>query len=837
MALVLESYLAESMILDAEGLIEHLFSDEVLPAPAERLYETLQEIIQRHSSDEHPNAPKNIATAMDAVLPRWSEAGDTMLDDEYMDSITAGLAEALNFLRERTLEALQTLHVDTKDLPVRTWSAIRFATMDHASDSDEDDADRPCPLPDLVLRVGDASTSDDHEWSSILSCAHVTPSARDVAHRRPTSAISFLSEGSFDDGTIEVEPVVDKPEDDLEEGDLEDDYSEEDDSAEYGPPDPEPDDGIPSALERAIDAGNPMFSNQPGRRNIPGLTLCANALRLVVLDHGGIVASAPIYHTMQPLLFLRVLTGLLFCTPAQLGLDTTLSTKIDEREYTTVGGQEYEVLDTVFASDRIRGAGTVCRRVRREGAELVMKDTWVIEGSVDSEMEILRELDGSVEGIPRLVAHETVCVDGQLDSTANMRKHLTAGDGDLQCETRLHQRYVMSPFAEKLECFESKEELLGAFVDALTAHENLVERNILHQDVWISNIMLYRPTPDAHLGSRKPRRRGLLIDLEKASRLSANGESLQTGIRTGTVPAMSIRVLADDSASATHRPADDLESFFYTFLAICVTFTGPGSAEIVLADTAVGAWDTALGVWDDGREYAELAKTKAAQVYSSSAFERVLDDFTPYFRDMKPCARRLRDAIFGHDLTFVADGATAADGESTMMSGEATTKDEKVHLVMPETPNVTHDAIRRIFEEAIEDQRRRASPRFSSPRLSGSKRTSPFASPERTFANMLVDPDDSLSPPKSLFGARTPSGSPKRPFASLSPLASPTKSPFGGPAQDPFFGPAQSDKRKLDEGWLETPEKRPRVSEGSPCTLLFKASPPDLGRQRRGSST
>ena len=64
------------------------------------------------------------------------------------------------------------------------------------------------------------------------------------------------------------------------------------------------------------------------------------------------------------------------------------------------------------------------------------------------------------------------------------------------------------------------------------AHEKLVDRGILHQDVWITNIMLRPRESQGYLPHKKERRRGLLIDLEKACRIGPDGEGVQKGMRT-----------------------------------------------------------------------------------------------------------------------------------------------------------------------------------------------------------------------------------------------------------------------------------------------------------------
>ncbi|KAL1704151.1 hypothetical protein EV121DRAFT_270626 [Schizophyllum commune] len=813
--------LGECTHYDLEDLIEHVFGDDVLPAPAERIYETLEEILKRENEDPPDEerglgtkARENVVSVLDRILPPWHQLGILIYGDHYMDDITKNMAGRLNAFTDRILEALKLLGVDVVTLPVRTWTSIQFVPANEEEEIDEED--NKFLLPDLVLREGKNPVQEftsDKLWPGILSYAYTTTTALDMEQNpRPSDTRAYLPDDELAEATADAddgEKYSDEEEDEEDtwdpEADLdEDELREADEEYESLPELREQTEDIPPLLT-ALEAGHLFFETQPGRRHVIGLTFSANAMRLVVVDHAGAVTSTRVFPCVDPAVFVRIFAGLLFCDPTHLGVDNTLSTKIDDQVYASVEGKEYQVLETVFASSNIRGAGTVCRRVQCEGVEYIMKDTWVAEGAGNTEVEIIRELDGAVEGIPRLEGLEIVQVGGKPDSTAFARENVTPPEDEKFEAPRVHNRYVLHPFAAKLEDFENKEELLGAFSDGITAHEKLVDRGILHQDVWITNIMLRPRASQDYLPHKKERRRGLLIDLEKACRIGPDGEGVQKGIRTGTPPGMSIRVLADDSDTAPHGPADDLESFLYAFLAICITCTGPASSPTI--PTA----STILATWDGYKPYTELAQAKMEQMSSEAAFERVLDDFTPYFRDLKPCARKLRAVVFG---------------------GEG---------------KVTHAGMRRVFEEAAEELRRRASPRFTSPRLSLGKTRTPFGSPDRKFTSTLGETEGGLlsasNAPKSPFGSpsRTPLPSPiKGIFSSpmkSSPFSSPTKnSPFPALTPGPMglFGGA--DKRKLDDS-PELPEvqKRPRLAESIP-PLVFEPAPEMSSRRKRADS-
>lgn len=108
---------------------------------------------------------------------------------------------------------------------------------------------------------------------------------------------------------------------------------------------------------------------------------------------------------------------------------------------------------------------------------------------------------------------------------------------------------------------------------------------------------------------------------------------------------MSIKVLKS-ACGRPHLPEDDLESFFYALIWICVTCRGPRNAERPDFDFNASY----VGKWQSG-DYIQVAAVKETMVESSKMFEAtVLPCFAPYFKDLQPCVRRLRDVLFGESV-------------------------------------------------------------------------------------------------------------------------------------------------------------------------------------------
>lgn len=204
-----------------------------------------------------------------------------------------------------------------------------------------------------------------------------------------------------------------------------------------------------------------MFTTQPSRRYVLGISFVAQRFRLTLCDRAGIVQS--ISHNINDALpLLRVLTALMFGSDTLIGYDPSMRRGANNRVISiTVGQKEYEVIEILFRSETLRGRGTHCFRVKRGGQQYVIKDCWIQTGRAHSEIEILGKIAG-VQGVPTLIYGEDLKLPcGKMDST-NLHR-----DGMKYDEERIHRRLLMQPVAEPIQNFKSKKELIGAFIDII----------------------------------------------------------------------------------------------------------------------------------------------------------------------------------------------------------------------------------------------------------------------------------------------------------------------------------------------------------------------------------
>jgi Fungal protein kinase len=294
--------------------------------------------------------------------------------------------------------------------------------------------------------------------------------------------------------------------------------------------------GFPSRIRNTIQQKSFLtFATQPARRFTVSLAFSKDCFQFVTCDRAGVVTSTRVNIDDGALNLLRIVAGLMFGSDELIGYDKSMHRGPDGSiKSITVGKEaEYTVIEPIFSSETVRGRATRCWRVRRDGKQYVLKDSWCHRNR-KSEAIILEKLV-DMEGVPHLINSDDVMAHGQIDSTAVRRVGLSYK------EERVHRRLVVKPVATPLYTFESKKELIQAFVDivkskflsllithvtaslshAISAHKALCEqRHILHRDISLNNLMLYEHSPEDST------RRGLLIDFDYSTEIGGpNGPS------------------------------------------------------------------------------------------------------------------------------------------------------------------------------------------------------------------------------------------------------------------------------------------------------------------------
>lgn len=128
--------------------------------------------------------------------------------------------------------------------------------------------------------------------------------------------------------------------------------------------------------------------------------------------------------------------------------------------------------------------------------------------------------------------------------------------------------------------------------------------------------------------------KGFLIDLDMAKVIGSDGSGAMN--RTGTMEFMAINVLR---RSVPHSYRDDLESFFYVLIWICVMYESTGDRHYIRDEKSS---PRVLNGW----ARADAADVKYAQMTAEGRFREVLDGFSDGFRELESMMKEIRQALF-----------------------------------------------------------------------------------------------------------------------------------------------------------------------------------------------
>ncbi|TDL29097.1 hypothetical protein BD410DRAFT_3664 [Rickenella mellea] len=384
------------------------------------------------------------------------------------------------------------------------------------------------------------------------------------------------------------------------------------------------------AKSELIHCARLMFGHQLDRRFVLGVILRGTKMSLTVLNRSGTVTSASFDVHEHPDLFLRVAVGVLFLDRTTMGYDPSISLA---RDTIQVNANTYQIKSIIYHECVIRGRGTFCVEVEKDGQTFVIKDYWVDTTRGDKEWEILGHAKG-IDHVAELVEYQKLEIENVIDSTETDMWFAKADQKTKDNpEIREHVRIVLTPYGRPLWEFNSKRELLQTFIDVIDAHDKLyAEKGILHRDISLRNILI------TALG------RGLLIDMDFAIRMTKKLRQAASGPRTGTVPFMAVAILLKRH---DHHPGHDLESLFYVLCWICVTRAGPNQPrEFDFGKSRLSKW-----CGKAGDTFEDVADAKQFACGTTNMFKRsVLAEMHPYFDDLRDCLTRLRDLIFTNDF-------------------------------------------------------------------------------------------------------------------------------------------------------------------------------------------
>lgn len=273
-----------------------------------------------------------------------------------------------------------------------------------------------------------------------------------------------------------------------------------------------------------------IFHSQPTRRYLITIWMTPLNFGIIYFDRAGEIQGRWDYSRFD--VFVRLVGGVAFCPDCFLGYDPLVvrdafGTVTD----ITVKELSYRVVDLIFSTCVLRGRGTSCFLVERDGSQFVIKDTWANKDRQSQEWQFLETCrQNNILDVAQLVGWEDITIDGVLDSTSQRRR----GTLPETVEDRVHRRLVLQPICATIEEFASKQELLSALVSHIQgsssclfyshcglcsypAHEKLIKIGILHRDISLGNLALYCQAP--HPPNEKcssTTRSGCIIDFDYA---------------------------------------------------------------------------------------------------------------------------------------------------------------------------------------------------------------------------------------------------------------------------------------------------------------------------------
>ncbi|POW22072.1 hypothetical protein PSHT_01638 [Puccinia striiformis] len=272
---------------------------------------------------------------------------------------------------------------------------------------------------------------------------------------------------------------------------------------------------------------------------------------------------------------------------------------------TKTSTQELVIEKNIFRARGICGRGTTCWEAHLSGDELqkyLIKDSWQpLDRAVEG--EILCDVTaGNAPHVARYSHHEDVHVD---DKRIDIESHVRGGIAFKKSENipadhepappedttnssdapsypeepencfinRVHRRLILKDVGTSIWEVDSPVALLEALEGCIRGHQAILLAGYLHRDISINNLMVAKQTDD-------PARKSFVIDLDVAvDHRTQSPEDLHT--RTGTRIFMSSNLLA---GKHTHSFVDDLESFFWVLIWICIHHRDDKSTNINTSD-------------------------------------------------------------------------------------------------------------------------------------------------------------------------------------------------------------------------------------------------------------
>ncbi|KAL5354469.1 hypothetical protein ACLOAV_000558 [Pseudogymnoascus australis] len=187
-------------------------------------------------------------------------------------------------------------------------------------------------------------------------------------------------------------------------------------------------DGSTKTLLQLAGYAREVFGSQPDRRFVPGFTICGTLMRLWVFDRSGPYSSEKFDIHKEPERFVRVITGYVLMTDAELGMNTFI--RRDGNKYIVAQGLRVCLEDKPLAWQRaIVCRGTACYRGNKDpgGWEYVVKFAWPSDKRCREGDLLKLAKERGVKGIAEWVHHEQINIDGHPDTISYLRRGMKFG--------------------------------------------------------------------------------------------------------------------------------------------------------------------------------------------------------------------------------------------------------------------------------------------------------------------------------------------------------------------------------------------------------------------------
>ncbi|OAV97265.1 hypothetical protein PTTG_05909 [Puccinia triticina 1-1 BBBD Race 1] len=328
-----------------------------------------------------------------------------------------------------------------------------------------------------------------------------------------------------------------------------------------------------------------IFKHQPTRSFVVGLTLCGTSLQLWQFDRSGAIGSELLElkaNRKNLEIFFGLMSFFLACDKEHLGFDPTF---IENQGIRTVkikieSTPETLIIDgLVFRASGICTRGTTCWKAHLKGSDqqkFLIKDSWQPTNRTKEGDMLCDVTNQKVPYVAQYYYHEDVQVDNkQVDIESHVRRGAAFKQPELAinfAETtsdkvvpnefvnRVHRRLVLKDVGQPIWNAGCPIRLLKALEHCIKGHQGLLGAGYLHRDISMNNLMI----GDTHNPDKN-----FLIDLDMAIPYNPTTKQERLG-RTGTKLFMSIHLLANEEHS--HDFVDDLESFFWVLLWICIHY-------------------------------------------------------------------------------------------------------------------------------------------------------------------------------------------------------------------------------------------------------------------------